>query len=243
MGDSGAPDPQALEAALGIYRAIAQAQSRWQEVAAAIAADAPLPLEDLTPDQERAVMNLELRHLTPQSRADVRYQIATLEAVLRGQRAGADGVDGARASADEPGTDGPPRTVPGHARWFAYAPRSGTVFLPRNDSSTTDRSRAAPDRHAIRLMNDYGADWPLWTSPTVAADEVMALLDDELSARLRHWARVFNSHFDHVEGWDDTAVAAEHRAEAERLIAALRATLPSPWHVRLEYWETNGTDR
>ncbi len=89
-------------------------------------------------------------------------------------------------------------------------------------------------------MNDYGADWPLWAASAEADRQIDRLLDDGLTARLRDWADTFQSHFDHLAGWDDPLVAAEHRTEGRRLLAALRDALPPPWEVRLDSWETPG---
>ena len=89
-------DVQILEAQLGVMRAIALAQARWQEVAAALAADAPLPLEGLTPDQELAVRNLQLRRLSPQDRDLVRTKIEAVEAALRRRHDGDAGAWAAR---------------------------------------------------------------------------------------------------------------------------------------------------
>ena len=74
---------EVIEARLRALRTIALAQSRWREVAAAVAAGTPLPVDGLTPDQERAVLDLQLRRLSPQDRERVRAEIDALEAALR----------------------------------------------------------------------------------------------------------------------------------------------------------------
>ena len=119
--------------------------------------------------------------------------------------------------------------------WFAYAPLSGRVFVPRRRSGP---GLVAPPRdpHCIRLMNEYTVRWPIWPDAAVVAEAV----DDALAARLRAWAAVFNEHYDHEHGWDAREVAAAHRAEGEALRDALTAALPEPWHVELDYWETLG---
>ncbi|MGH3588376.1 MAG: hypothetical protein ACRDQ0_18890 [Pseudonocardia sp.] len=126
--------------------------------------------------------------------------------------------------------------------WYAYAPLSGAVFVPR------DRPRGGPayvppprDVVTVRLMNEYGVDWPLWPK---GASELPAAVDEAvdaaLAARLRAWAETFDQHFHYEHGWDDARMAAAHRAEGEALRDALAAVLPTPWQVELDYWETNG---
>lgn len=125
--------------------------------------------------------------------------------------------------------------------WFAYAPLSGSVFVPRaqpHGEPTVGASR--PDPHAVRLMNDYGARWPLWPRVPDVGSQVRDLLDEALVARLRAWAATFDAHYDPFTGWDDPRVARDHRAEADRLLLALRDALPEPWTVTLDYWETSG---
>lgn len=228
-----------LEAQLHLVRAVARAQDRWPEVVAAIAEGAPLPLDDLTPAQTSTIMNLQLRRLSPGSRARVRAEVEGLESQLRDA-----GVDEREpgpvgAAAEDPGE--PLASEARGPRWIAYAPLSGQVFVPRDGTDAPVGQAGRPDRHAVRLMNEYTVTWPLW--PAGAAERVARLLEDNLTTRLTRWAEVFNDHYDHGSGWDDAAVAVEHRAEADRLLTALRAALPAPWTVTLDYWETNGADR
>ena len=150
---------------------------------------------------------------------------------------------GGRPEDDVPG---PPDAVR-RAGWCAYAPLSGTVFVPRTDagpwpdSPLPPRERTPEDEVTVRLMNDDGGDWPLWPKralelPAIVEDAV----DEALGARLRAWAATFDRHYHYLHGWDDRAVAAAHRAEGESLRDALAAVLPEPWRVELDYWETNG---
>jgi hypothetical protein len=234
-----------IEVRLRALRAIALAQSRWREVAEAVAAGTPLPVDGLTPDQERAVLDLQLRRLSPRDRERVRAEIDALEAALR--RLTSNDVvtapEPARPAPDE-GAERAREDPPPDARWFAVAPLSGTAFSPGRASATgRPRPRLRREERALRLMNDYAADWPLWPATSAAAEELRPLVGPPLTDRLRRWAQTFNDHYHHVDGWDDPAVAAEHRAEAERLLAALRETLPPPWTVSLDYWETTGDGR
>ena len=72
-----------------------------------------------------------------------------------------------------------------------------------------------------RLMNDYGATRPLW--------------NDE--GALRAWTANFNAYFSWEQGWPSAAMKRDHRAEGERLLAALREALQDD-DVTFDYWET-----
>lgn len=140
----------------------------------------------------------------------------------------------------------PPDAAP-QTGWYAYAPLSGTVFVPRTDtgpwpdSPPPPRGRMPEDEVTVRLMNDYGAAWPLWPKHALELPAaVEESVDEALGARLRAWAATFDRHYHYLHGWDDRGVAAAHRAEGESLRDALAAVLPEPWHVELDYWETNG---
>ena len=87
----------------------------------------------------------------------------------------------------------------------------------------------------IRLMNDYGAARPLWNEEGLA-DDGQPPLPDELEAALRAWVTNFNAHFSWDEGWPSAAMERAHRAEGERLLAALREALPDD-DVTFDYWE------
>ncbi|PRZ09643.1 proline iminopeptidase [Isoptericola sp. CG 20/1183] len=137
--------------------------------------------------------------------------------------------------------------------WFAYAPLSGQLYFPGDkrsadvDRTPTVRARFSDDGPAAtpaprppyeaRLMNEYACDRPLWDVPP----RIVAGLGADLRNRLHAWATTFQGHYDPVDGWDDDAVATEHRAEGERLREALQAALPWPWTVRLDAWEHGTT--
>ncbi|MFI2103543.1 hypothetical protein ACH436_09635 [Isoptericola sp. NPDC019693] len=141
----------------------------------------------------------------------------------------------AEGPSDSP--DGDDGSGPG---WFAYAPLSGQVFIPRRGSAGMPVP-PSHDPYRVRLMNEYTVKWPIWVGTDPARKAVVAeAVDDALTARLRAWADVFNAHYSYEHGWDDPHVAAAHRTEGEALRDALAAVLPEPWHVELHYWETNG---
>lgn len=88
----------------------------------------------------------------------------------------------------------------------------------------------------VRLMNDYCADWPLWTDGMAGEDEFE--LSQPLKRRLTAWASFFNSHFHWDTGWDSPEACAQHRAEGEQLHRLLAAELGPGYEVVLDTWET-----
>ncbi|WP_308199817.1 alpha/beta fold hydrolase [Isoptericola croceus] len=137
--------------------------------------------------------------------------------------------------------------------WFAHAPMSGETFVPDDELSAGAESEASANSadsadspaeppaprspYEVKLMNEYSCDWPLWSGLPARIEDG---LDDALRTRLRAWAATFQEHLDPFDGWDDAAVATEHRTEGERLRAALQAALPWPWTVQLDAWEHRG---
>lgn len=89
----------------------------------------------------------------------------------------------------------------------------------------------------IRLMNDYTVDRPLW-SDLGLSDDGQPALPQALEVELRAWAADFNAHFSWDTGWPSAQMEHDHRAEGERLFAALRVALPDE-HVTFSYWESN----
>ncbi|MBL3698508.1 hypothetical protein [Leucobacter luti] len=60
----------------------------------------------------------------------------------------------------------------------------------------------------VKLMNEYGADFPLWgydkdeDGPHFRED----LVSTATGAALRRWADVFDEHYDPESGWQSLAV-------------------------------------
>lgn len=88
----------------------------------------------------------------------------------------------------------------------------------------------------LRLMNEYGCDWPLWD-----ADGPMGPDDVEISSRLRadlaSWTRQFTEHYDPFSGWDDPRFREAHAGAAAELLSRLVAELGPGYSVELHLWE------
>ncbi|WP_152352478.1 hypothetical protein [Brachybacterium subflavum] len=88
----------------------------------------------------------------------------------------------------------------------------------------------------VRLMNDYGAGWPLWMDGLT--DESDWNFSAPLGRRLTAWAKFFDAHFSWERGWDSAAACMQHRAEGVALHRILVAELGSGYEVVLDSWET-----
>ena len=91
-------------------------------------------------------------------------------------------------------------------------------------------------RKRVKIMNDYGASWPLWNETGPAKRDDFAL-SEGLALRLEHWARCFNDHFDWEAGWDDHALKDSHRLEAHKLRDQVSVELGPGYTVTLDLWE------
>ncbi|WP_226367029.1 hypothetical protein [Pseudonocardia sp. ICBG162] len=85
-------------------------------------------------------------------------------------------------------------------------------------------------------MNEYGVRFPVW-GEIGPVDSVDCAIEAELSVDLHEWASIFNTHFDHIAGWDDLGVAAEHMARGAALRDRLQVALGSDCCVVLSQWE------
>jgi hypothetical protein len=92
-------------------------------------------------------------------------------------------------------------------------------------------------RASVKLMNDYGVDWPLWGRDGLAYEGEW-LISPELSTRLKAWAANFNAHFHYERGWDGTAKCQEHRTEGISLHQLLSDELGQDFDVTVDLWET-----
>ncbi len=93
-------------------------------------------------------------------------------------------------------------------------------------------------RIPVKLMTDYGVDWPLWAADGLANEDQWPI-SAALGARLKAWAAHFNDHFDYEHGWDDPARCAQHRSEGETLQALLAQELGTGFEVTVSLWETD----
>ncbi|WP_157156456.1 tetratricopeptide repeat protein [Diaminobutyricimonas sp. LJ205] len=94
-------------------------------------------------------------------------------------------------------------------------------------------------KRQIRLMNDYGAEVPLWDDGGLA-DSGSLPLSDELIERLKAWAAQFEQCMDPQTGWREAALVEAHRAEAHALREAVAHALGADFHVVLLLWELDG---
>lgn len=89
-----------------------------------------------------------------------------------------------------------------------------------------------------RLMDEYGVDRPLWGDDGPCPDGTPEL-PPHVEEAVRAWAAVFQEGFEWDRGWRDRAVAREHAAQGERLLAILERVLGPQDTVELVYWETD----
>lgn len=90
----------------------------------------------------------------------------------------------------------------------------------------------------VRVVNDYGAKWPLWLvgEGRLATPEELGLTED-LTVTIREWSAFFNAHFDHLSGWDSPESRAHHAVVAEDVTHRLRAELGAAVPVEMDLWE------
>lgn len=89
----------------------------------------------------------------------------------------------------------------------------------------------------VKLMNEYGVDFPLWVDGFSAGEAPFADLPDDLRDRLRAWARGFDENFNAFEGWGSSESREAHVREAQLLLAAVRDALGPDVDVVLDLWE------
>ncbi|MFD2340485.1 hypothetical protein ACFSM7_09135 [Clavibacter michiganensis subsp. tessellarius] len=102
---------------------------------------------------------------------------------------------------------------------------------------SADRTRSEAPVH-YRLMDEYGVDRPLWGDDGLCPDGTPEL-PPHVEEAVRAWAAVFQEGFEWDRGWRDRAVAREHAAQGERLLAILERVLGPEDTVELVYWETD----
>ncbi len=88
-----------------------------------------------------------------------------------------------------------------------------------------------PER--VRLMDEYGSTWPVWTDALGQEDRPEWGISEGLRAALRAWAREFDRRFEVFRGWDDPATLDAHRTEGLRLTRLLQSQLGDAFEVVL----------
>jgi hypothetical protein len=97
-------------------------------------------------------------------------------------------------------------------------------------SEESGGSTAARERPLVRLMNDYGAEVPLFSSDGAVS------VSGELDLRLRAWQEHFEQQFQYERGWRATSEAAAHAAEGAALRRLLEAEIGRWADVELDLW-------
>ncbi len=93
-------------------------------------------------------------------------------------------------------------------------------------------------RRSVRLVADFGREWPLWEDDP--AHDVRNLctapddygLSDSLTTALREWFDYWQAHYDADATWDSSANHAHWWARGRELAAALRVELADIADVR-----------
>ena len=89
----------------------------------------------------------------------------------------------------------------------------------------------------VRLANDYGAHWPLWTRGLSVLRRDAWPVSDDLAERISAWARSFAENYSEVDGWPTEQLKVDHVKEGHKLAVLLQSELGAEWVVRLEIWE------
>lgn len=90
---------------------------------------------------------------------------------------------------------------------------------------------------SVRLMNDYGAVWPLWWSDGGQVGQDDLPLSPALKRKLLSWAEHFEEHFDPDSGWDHDRSRSAHADQAQVVIEGLEAELIDRLTVQPNLWE------
>ncbi|ROP65583.1 hypothetical protein [Curtobacterium sp. ZW137] len=84
------------------------------------------------------------------------------------------------------------------------------------------RPRADPaERITVRLMLEYGADWPLW-GPEGPLEPWELALSPELTETIRQWHALWDRSHDWEDGWTNADDRAEHERERPGIAEQLR---------------------
>jgi L-alanine-DL-glutamate epimerase-like enolase superfamily enzyme len=89
----------------------------------------------------------------------------------------------------------------------------------------------------VKLMNEYGVDFPLWIDGFSEGEAPFSDLPEAVRERLRAWARGFDENFNAFEGWASTASREAHVREARTLLSIVRDALGPDADVTLDLWE------
>jgi hypothetical protein len=90
-----------------------------------------------------------------------------------------------------------------------------------------------------KLMNEYGAAFPLWIDGFYEGEEPFAHLSEELREELRSWADGFDHNFSPFSGWSSEAARDGHVIQARQLFDRVRRELGPEAEVVLDVWEAS----
>lgn len=88
---------------------------------------------------------------------------------------------------------------------------------------------------SVKLMSEYGAESPIWTSDGMVSPEDVGL-SAPLSADLLEWQDHFERHFHHDTGWNSEPSREWYAEEAERLSQAVARELGNAVELIVSLW-------
>jgi hypothetical protein len=88
-----------------------------------------------------------------------------------------------------------------------------------------------PER--IRLMDEYGSQWPLWSYDVGQEDRPEWNLPPNLREELSAWALEFDQHFEVLRGWDEPQRYRSHLEVGTRLAVELQKHLGDKFNIEL----------
>ena len=88
----------------------------------------------------------------------------------------------------------------------------------------------------VRLMTDYEAGWPLWTTEKGLTAPDACSLSASLTADLLGWQDLFEREFRWDRGWRSAAAEARYARDAAELLHRLRREVGPGVEVTLDAW-------
>lgn len=90
-------------------------------------------------------------------------------------------------------------------------------------------------RPILRLMPDYGAEWPLWTVDGMVDPKTLGL-SEELADDLRVWQELFDANFDPERGWVSVHARQCFRALGRRIYSRLVLETGNAFKIDKRNW-------
>src|SRR3954468_19002833 len=88
----------------------------------------------------------------------------------------------------------------------------------------------------VKLMSDYGADWPLWSAQEALLVPGSLSLSASLVTDLHAWQDLFEHEFHWDHGWRTPQAEARYARVAPELLHRVRQELGPAVHVTLDVW-------